>query len=97
MSAAPVETPESLPPLPPPSEREADAARLVRLFELRYWLRGIGCCWRCSLRYALAQVEREAGAKFDPGGECAEPENDCKAKARAQWSSMPANPKRATL
>jgi hypothetical protein len=60
-----------------------------RLLDLRYWLRGLGCCWRCALRFALAQVEAEAGAKFDPGGDCVEPERGCRDKARAAWKTMP--------
>lgn len=91
MSAAPVdpEIAEALPPLVAPDARAVDAARCVRFYELRFWLRGVGCCWACAQRLAIVQVEREAGLRCDPGGTCAEEENGCKDKARAAWRTMP--------
>lgn len=68
-----------------------EANRLSRLHELRFWLRGHGCCWLCAMRLALAQIEREAGLKFEPGTQCAT-DGSCTDKARAAWSSLPKLP-----
>jgi hypothetical protein len=68
---------------------QIEVHRLSRLHELRFWLRGHGCCWLCALRYALAQVEKEAGMKFEGGSQCAS-DGKCAEKARAAWKSMPA-------
>jgi hypothetical protein len=65
-----------------------DEARLSRLHELRFWLRGLGCCWLCSLRLALAQVEKEAGLKFEAGAQCAG-DGNCTTKAREGWGTLP--------
>jgi len=72
----------------------AESDRLSRLHELRYWLRGHGVCWLCSLRLAIAQVQKEAGLKFEAGTQCAG-DGSCAARARAAWPSMPAAAKRA--
>lgn len=66
----------------------AEEDRLHRLHELRYWLRGHGCCWLCALRLALAQVQKEAGHKFEAGTQCAG-DGSCATRARAAWPSMP--------
>lgn len=68
-----------------------EAERLSRLHLLRYWLRGHGCCWLCAMRFALAQIEKEAGLKFDPGTQCAS-DGKCADKARTAWPSLPKLP-----
>lgn len=74
-------------------ERKAAADRCVRMFDLRYWLSGLGCCWLCSLRLAIAQVEAENGFAFQaPDTRCADPTRDCRSRARAAWKAMPARP-----
>lgn len=69
----------------------AEEDRLRRLHELRFWLRGHGCCWLCALRFALAQLEKEAGLKFEAGSQCAA-DSQCADKARAAWPKLPAAP-----
>jgi len=72
----------------------AEADRLCRMHELRFWLRGHGCCWLCALRLAIAQVQKEAGLKFEAGTQCAG-DGSCAARARAAWPNMPGAAKRA--
>ena len=67
---------------------EAEVGRLSRMLALRFWLRGVGCCWLCALRLSLAQVEKEAGLKFEAGAQCAT-DGNCIGKARAAWPRMP--------
>ncbi len=69
---------------------------LVRLLELRRWMRGLGACFHCSLTFSIAAVEREAGREFK-----AEPAPHPKAAAtgwqkascdelvRAHWKDRP--------
>jgi hypothetical protein len=72
--------------------REEETAKVIRFYNLRFWLRGLGCCWRCAMRFALAQVEAEAGLKFEAPSDCVTPEEKCADKARAAWKTMPAKP-----
>lgn len=70
---------------------EAEMGRLSRLHELRFWLRSVGCCWLCALRLALAQIEKEAGLKFEAGVQCAT-DGSCIEKARTAWPNLPVAP-----
>jgi len=72
----------------------AESDRLARLHELRFWLRGHGCCWSCALRLALVQVEKEAGLRFEPFKQCAT-DGGCGDKARSAWATMPGAARKA--
>ena len=68
------------------------AGDLARMLELRRWLRGLGCCWACTLTFACLAVEREAYRDVS-GLElwCAEPGRlpACRDVASKAWPTRP--------
>lgn len=85
MSAAPV-------PTTAPTER-TDAEKLARMSQLWHWLAGLGVCHTCASTWAIAQVEKEAGAKWDPWPRKCKRRNrrdeTCREAATAEWKRMP--------
>ena len=61
----------------------------ARFGALRRFLRSEGCCTPCSIAFAIAAVEREAGRKWEPFHKCQVPERDCKGRAAIAWPRRP--------
>lgn len=66
-----------------------DEWKLDRFLKLRGHFREAGCCWACSMAFALTQVSRETGDNDVPPS-CFKPELNCRDKANAARKTMPA-------
>jgi len=69
-------------------EPPSDEQKLERFLSLRAHFRNAGCCWACSLAFALTQVSRECGDRDVPAT-CWTPELKCREKANAAKKTMP--------
>jgi hypothetical protein len=62
-----------------------DPRAMERMLALVAHFKAHNCCSLCSLGFALAEVEREAGRKFEKPKSC----ETCRAKAVACYHQMP--------
>ena len=65
---------------------------LSRFVDLRRWLRSLGCCWSCTITFAAATVESEAGRANPPSlAMCVKPENvpTCRERTVRNWADRP--------
>lgn len=69
--------------------KPAQSPETVRFYELmRFFAIKGGCCLTCSMDFAVAVVEKEAGREWKTQ-DCFAPERKCKERARQAWAQVP--------
>lgn len=85
MSAAPV--------IPTETPEQKDARQRERMSQLWRWLLSLGVCDCCASTFAIAQVEKEDGKKWNPWPRTCEQRNrrgqTCREAATTHWKAMP--------